>query len=66
MVADGETAKKGEKLKSVIPSFSLGCDLEKGILFQICFELKICILHDSESSEVCFVDVSKFWKAPGF
>ena len=63
MVADGKNAKKGAKLKSGIPSFSFGCDLGKGILFWISFELKICILYDSETSEVCFVDVSKSWKA---
>lgn len=59
MAADGENANKGEKLKSGIPSFSFGYDSGKGVLFQICFELKICSLHDFEPSGVCFVDISK-------
>lgn len=59
MVADGENANKGEKLKSRIPSFSFGYDSGKGVLFQICFELKNCSLHDFESSGGCFVGIGK-------
>lgn len=66
MVADGKITKKGEKLKSGMPLFSFGCDLGKGILFWICFELQISILNKIEFSEVCSVDISKSWKASHF
>lgn len=49
MAEGGENADKGGKLKSGIPSFLFGYDSGKGVLFQICFEFKICSLQDFES-----------------